>query len=598
MATKNITAPKSHARERRAEANRKNALWLTEKLGVFTPLNDDGQVVGLNDAGVETFNPWDFVVELTQNTRDAISESSKKKGLPATIRFKRVRIPAREIPGLAKIRENFENCLKGFSKDEKTVEHFERAIKAISGDHVECLMASDFGTTGLKGEDYNPLEPWFALARSRGVTNKPGPDAGGSYGIGKASALGASLARFVFFSTVTEEGERKTLGSISATSFTDENPKPTNGRHKYQSHWFVGGPRGTAVTDRSRIPKVLAEREEPGLDVLIVGFDFGKDNEWVGQIARRFCGKFWPATHLGAIRCEIHDEQGEVLSVDKSSIQSRLEEHEPEGLPHYLAYTRGKREEHETKTIGRSTTYVLEDPNGSSKFAMIRGNGMVIETKTRNSEAPYAAVFECLDPKGGEILRKMEPPRHDKWDPDRHPKGHQAKVEINEIIRKAVERLGNTGQRLESLAGLEEFLPMDQGETERSRFPAETAPKSKKGGKKKGGRNESHYTANPVPALAVKAEEGNYELILKRQKEEDDVLLAVRLSTDSTEEPDNMMLLEASLGENTLPVSEEHIIGPFRLENGPNRLKIKTLDKGRFSVRIIQLVPKVKEQSK
>jgi hypothetical protein len=586
---------KSRARQRRILANERNAQWLQKAFRVFTPLLDNGQAVGLNDAGIQTFNVWDFVAELSQNTRDAISDQMVKKGGPATIRFRRVRLPAGQIPGLDTIVGNFENCMDCFSKDEATVSHFERAIQAISGSAVDCLLVSDFGTTGLNGDDYNPLDPWFAAARARGITNKPGPGAGGSYGIGKASALGASLARFVIFYTLTEDGERKALGSVSATSFTDEDPSPTNGRHKYQSHWFVGGEKGEAVTDRRLIPEILAEREEPGLDVLVVGFDFGEGDGWTGEIAARFCRKFWPATHNGAIRCEIHDEDREVLSVHKANIEAQLKQRDPEALLHYEAYTRGKREEHSTGALGKSTTYVLETPGGNSKFAMIRGNGMVIETKTRSSEAPYAAVFECLDPKGGEILRKMEPPRHDKWDPDRHPKGREARGEINEIIRKAVERLGDNNQRLESLAGLERLLPMDKAEAERAKFPPPIKPKSEKAGKKKrGGERDSKYIHLHVPALAVRAEDGEYELVVNREEEET-VLLAIRLATDSADEPDNMRLSSARLGDEPLPIGEDHTIGPFPIGKGRSTLKLETADKGRFSLKVFQLVPKKKE---
>lgn len=73
------------------------------------------------------------------------------------------------------------------------------------------------------------------------------------------------------------------------------------------------------------------------------------------------------------------------------------------------------------------------------------------------------------------------------------------------------------------------------------------------------------------------------------------MLLAIRLATDSADEPDNMRLASARLGENPLPIGEDHTIGPFPIGKGRSTLKLETADKGRFSLKVFQLVPKKKE---
>jgi len=52
-----------------------------------------------------------------------------------------------------------------------------------------------------------------------------------------------------------------------------------------------------------------------------------------------------------------------------------------------------------------------------NKTALVRNTGMIVNFKGRVSYlAKYAAIFECRNDKGNEVLRKLENPAHTEWD--------------------------------------------------------------------------------------------------------------------------------------------------------------------------------------
>jgi hypothetical protein len=69
---------------------------------------------------------------------------------------------------------------------------------------------------------------------------------------------------------------------------------------------------------------------------------------------------------------------------------------------------------------------------------------MVIDRyRPRIGVLPFAGLFVCEDPKGNRLLKSLEPPRHDKWDPKRaeEPEAAAAYEEIREWIRDEIRKL-------------------------------------------------------------------------------------------------------------------------------------------------------------
>jgi len=98
---------------------------------------------------------------------------------------------------------------------------------------------------------------------------------------------------------------------------------------------------------------------------------------------------------------------------------------------------------------------------------------MVIWTRPfRSSHAAYIGVFICRNKKGNEILREMEPPKHDIWDRDHPEKGANKAVE-NEyfgFLRECVGKLApEDDSKVLNIPGLSRFLP-DDDETPEEEF--------------------------------------------------------------------------------------------------------------------------------
>ena len=55
--------------------------------------------------------------------------------------------------------------------------------------------------------------------------------------------------------------------------------------------------------------------------------------------------------------------------------------------------------------------------------AMVRQSGMVVYLKQFRAPMPFCGVFMCTNEQGNGLLRAMEPPRHDTWDPNFPEKG-------------------------------------------------------------------------------------------------------------------------------------------------------------------------------
>ena len=106
------------------------------------------------------------------------------------------------------------------------------------------------------------------------------------------------------------------------------------------------------------------------------------------------------------------------------------------------------------------------------KVGLVRGTGMLVTTKQRNlirfpGFRDFLALCVFEDPDGNEILRKMENPKHDQFEPERlmeseKKRGRQALKRISDWIRSEVKKQAGPPQGAEHrtvLAELATYLP-------------------------------------------------------------------------------------------------------------------------------------------
>jgi uncharacterized membrane protein YgcG len=402
-----------------------------------------GPLQGLNDAGVENFQgaiEWYLARECGQNTGDAPGKGVKT----VRLEFDRKVVRAADIPALAQLRDTLKRCLDKWCDKAKEREFFQQAVALAAKDEITLLKISDYGTTGLTGRDTEDLERWSALVKSTGVSDK-GDTAGGSFGIGKSSPFAASRFRTVFYGTRTEAGDVALQGVSRLVTHLDKTGKRTQGVGFIGDYDPSGGEGGDplfrAIRDQGRIPQ-LFRRTDPGTDIWVVGYRSG--NEWSANLIRAILTNFWPAIHHGSIQFRVG-----IQTITKDNLEHLLKQHI--GQEDFEAHQFYKAIKHQPiskklKYVGDCGLYLAADSSQDlpKQICMVRKAGMrIFDYAPKACRVPFSGLFICSDIEGNKLLRKMEPPKHDGWDPKRI-EGEEGKKALDEIklwIREEVKKL-------------------------------------------------------------------------------------------------------------------------------------------------------------
>jgi hypothetical protein len=443
---------------------------LSEIMELRFPELNGGPVKGLNDAGVENFQgAIDHYLsrECGQNTADAPGDGV------GTVRleFSKLSMQPSDIPGFEQLRQTLDACLERWRDKKKEKEFFDSAIAMANRDEIPVLRIADFGTTGLTGDDTDEGGRWVPLVKSEGLSNK-GDTAGGSFGIGKSSPFAASRFRTVFYGTRTEAGDVALQGVTRLVTHKNPEGKLTQGVGYCgdfdSSGGEGGGPVFRAIRDEAEIPEKF-RRAKPGTDIWVIGYRSGP--EWKEGLIRSILSNFWPAIHFGRIEFKV----GDVL-IDKESLPELIQRrsHEDEFEAHHFYKALINRPA--TKTlpqVGSCELYLTTTDAGlPRRICMVRNNGMrIYDYAPRSCRVPFSGLFICTDEEGNKLLRDMEPPRHDKWDPQRVEgnRGINALSEIKIWIRDEVKKLnplfsGNSFNENELAKYLSEDDPKDEND--------------------------------------------------------------------------------------------------------------------------------------
>jgi hypothetical protein len=405
-----------------------------------------GPEQGLNDAGVENFlGAIDVYVsrECGQNTGDAVRSEVQT----ARLEFDRLDIPVDEIPAFQELRAVLTTCAAHFrslgKSKQKESDFFSQAVEVASHENVPVLKISDFGTTGLTGSDTDEKGRWFALVKSQGVSNK-GDTAGGSFGIGKSSPFAASKFRTVFYGTRTTSDEVALQGVSRLVTHKGPGGKRTQGVGFIGDFDESGGEGGEpvfrAVRDSASFPKRFL-RNEPGTDIWVVGYRSG--DEWSRDLTRSILANFWPAIYRRHIEFRVGNQRIDAKNIAeliaKYAGQEDFEAH------HFYRAIQSQPLKKKLKSVGDCELYLASGALDLPKrVCMVRGTGMrIFDYEPRACRVPFSGLFICTDVEGNKLLRQMEPPKHDTWDPKRidGSEGKKALDEIKAWIREEVKKL-------------------------------------------------------------------------------------------------------------------------------------------------------------
>lgn len=417
--------------------------------------NHDGEERGFHDAGVETFkgNFERYLArEAIQNSLDARHDGKH----PVLVKFELLDLAASDVPDLEGLQEAFRRCANYWDGDEKAKAFFKRAEKLAKQPKVAALRIGDFNTTGVLGGDKDRARNWYNLVRCSGSSSKWAGE-GGSFGIGKNAPFAASMLRTVLYSTFNVDGEHIFQGV--ARLVTHERPKVGT----VQATGFLGSA-GGSIREKSKIPQKFI-RAKRGTDLVILGYQ--AEPTWRTDLIHSVLENFWPAIHRGDLDVLVDDTR-----ITTDSLRSLLESYSSHedftAQIYYNAFTspEAKRSKKKLPTLGEATVHLLAGrPDLPKKVAMVRKTGMVIYQKRFHSVVPFCGVFVCRNDAGNRILREMEPPRHDDWDPDHPEKAAHKKTadEFASYIRDCIKELAPVdNQKVLTIPELNQYLPDDE----------------------------------------------------------------------------------------------------------------------------------------
>jgi Family of unknown function (DUF6339) len=223
-----------------------------------------------------------------------------------------------------------------------------------------------------------------------------------------------------------------------------------------------------SIREKSEIPSAFV-RKLRGTDIIVLGFQ--ADETWRRDLMRSVVQHFWPAIDWRDLVVSVGDDK-----ITADNLEALLEsfsggDEEFNAHLYYHAYKNAPNPFHEKLPMLKSVSLYLMPGEADlpKRIAMIRKTGMVIFAKQFKCAIPFCGVFICKSEAGNRILREMEPPRHDEWDPNHPEKNANKKTEqeYGHFIRECIKQLLPVDDsKVIPLSELSRFLPDDDDSPE------------------------------------------------------------------------------------------------------------------------------------
>ena len=408
-------------------------------MGWKFPPTSGGKEDGWNDSGIAHFTG----TPLSSLARETIQNSldgRKSEKLPVEVIFELLEVDP-SIIGHEELQRVIAACKKSADEleDVKASETLTEAQKILAGSSISCLRISDENTTGLV------KKCWHALVKMQGLSQKS-EGSGGSHGIGKYAPFAVSTLRTVFYWTCYKENGRdieKCQGKAVLMSHED--------RGRRQGTGFFGINKGCEPLVKS-IPKRLRNMrgETPVYGTSLLAMGFSEESQWQKRIASSIIENYFYAIDKGTLKIILEPDVDVAEEIDINS----------KTLPRWFDSLLGdppdqEQEEEDGSALGRAKSYYelgnevspvgKQDPDLGhcklfvklgeglpSRVALVRGTGMLVTDQQKGLmrfplHQDFAAMCVFEDTAGNELLRQMESPRHDEFEPDRLPKNERAR---------------------------------------------------------------------------------------------------------------------------------------------------------------------------
>ena len=440
-------------------------------IGWNHPTDEADQWDGFNDSGMEHFSGTplrSLAREIVQNSLDS---HDSELGRPVLVTIDEITIPTDEIPGIEEMRETFELCLMGAANEsQKCKQFFERALKELKGKNIKALSISDYHTKGISGPATNG-KPYFSFMKAKGQSKKSTETAGGSFGIGKFAPYAVSKLRTVFVSTVfREEGNEQYFQYTQGKAILMSHDRADK-RYQAIGFWGVKDRCQPVIGQEDSLPLWLtrAKHDEKlqdviGTKLIVLGFD--EPEGWQESLAASIAENFFGAIKTEKLEVQIQNKYNitsysleEIFS--NSDIKKSIEQDddEPDRFENSHSYYEclsnhedSFLETHQNKILGHCEMKLIVREGLPKKVCFLRNGMFITDTlsvpglKNFSDFKDFTAVIQSRDDKGIELLRAMEPPLHNNFEPNRlttaeeKAKGQKALIELARWIRDMLRR--------------------------------------------------------------------------------------------------------------------------------------------------------------
>lgn len=408
---------------------------------------------GFSDAFIEAFTgdiDKSLARETIQNSIDARLDIEN----PIKVDFQRLVVTCNDIPDKSELEQIFKDCLKYYPDDKKVRSFFTFAVKLINNDSLIVLKISDYNTVGLRGDDYDKKREWYCLVKAQGATSKQ-EEKLGSFGIGKGAPFAASAFRTVFYSTINDKNEHVFQGKARLVSHK------RNGIIKRGGGSF-GLKTQSSIRDINLIPDFF-KRKERGTDIYIIGYK-GKESEWQINLIKSVLENFWAAILNKDLVVKVGNKLIDFESLENDLIKYFGYEDLDSPYHYYSCFTKPTDYfSNKLDTLGECKLYLLLQEKAPKRISLMRRSRMLIKTKHFRSPKPYIGVFICDDKVGNEILRDLEPPQHNDWEPKRKENGKKTLNELESWIRSCLKTL-TSSEDVDTaiIPGLEKYFQLPE----------------------------------------------------------------------------------------------------------------------------------------
>lgn len=591
-------------------------------IGWELPSTNGGKEDGLNDSGISYFqaNPVKSLTrEVIQDSLDARENTEK----PSIVEFTRKDLDREAIPGIDELTNIFQSATQFYKGNpNETYQFFKKGYTALQNKTVSVLAIRDRNTTGLTKVGETKDSHFHRLTKTTGDTAKTGTS-NGSFGIGKHAPFAASIFRAMLYGTLnTDEGmNRGFQGVIKIASYDRGEEFPTQGTG------FFGHKKGfLPLTDLSGLDPFFKRQDgDFGTDKFILGFE--EKEQWEKIVVEESVSNYMWAIINGSLEIIV----GETV-INKHTLKTVVEkivEFNPNStcLEFFLTLTSPESvitsKEFQTEDGLKETMklFLLKGKDFHKKVSLIRGTGMKIYEKGHfRTPESFAGTLIVEGEELNKVVRKMEPPTHDDWEPGLYKKNPKYAAKLKkELYRWLNDEVNAITPKYEKdsleLPGLESVLPsLDQEENpaeeidltsnkekinsivivsnSMNRSDSKTRKRKKRTPdprpskpRKEPGNKTTKAEVNRMRAFCIDEKNGQYRLVVNPVTS-GETLIEVKLIGESiTEQAKIYKAIEDQTG-NEIEINE-NILGPLNLIKGSNKTITISLDQvTRYSLEV------------